>query len=90
MPIQNDGNAGEIVKALRAAGACVEYWVPHARQKGLPDIVVSIGGRIFLMEIKIPGAQKKKSQLEFHARWQSPIFTVHSVAEALAVIGVVA
>jgi Holliday junction resolvase len=90
MKVHNDGNARAIVEALRAAGASVHWWVPSARQRGLPDLVVGHGGRTYLLEVKAErrGAKLSEGQEQFHATWRgAPIATVRTIEEAIAVIG---
>lgn len=90
---KTDANHAEIVSALRAAGRRV---LDLSRVgSGCPDILVSVGGRLILMEIKIPlgprgGASKSKltpDQEAFRRQW--PVVVVRSVAEALLATGVV-
>jgi hypothetical protein len=83
-----DRNQPEIVAALRKFGAKV---IPtHTVGQGMPDLVVTYGGRTFLVEIKDgmkpPSARKlTPAQEEFHAAWTGEIHVVESIEQALAV-----
>lgn len=84
-----DANQPEIVKALRAAGCTVEHL--HTVGKGCPDLLCAIAGHNFLIEVKDgskdPSAQKlKPTQVEWHAKWNTDVYVVNSVAVALAVV----
>jgi len=87
-----DSNHHEIVAALRAAGRRV---LDLSRVgSGCPDLLVCVGGKLLLMEVKTPlgpkgGASKSKltpDQEAFRHQW--PFVVVRSVAEALAATGV--
>jgi hypothetical protein len=85
---KNDSTAKAIVEALRKAGAVVEYWVPSARQKGLPDLVVGYKGETYLLEVKASDGRVSAAQAAWHATWQGgPIATVFTVEGALVAIG---
>jgi Holliday junction resolvase len=83
-----DRNQPEIVAALRSIGARV---VPtHTVGQGFPDLVVAIGSRTILIEIKDGQKVKSKRRLtpqqeEFHAAWTGEIYVVETIEEALAV-----
>lgn len=84
-----DANQPEIVKALRAAGAAVQHL--HAVGAGCPDLLCSIDGRNFLVEVKDgdkpPSAQKlTPDQVEWHKNWKAPVYIVNSVETALDLV----
>jgi hypothetical protein len=86
-----DNNQREIVKALRACGASVLSLA--ALGKGVPDLLVSIGVRTLMLEIKDgnkpPSARKLTAdQQRFHSAWQGKIAVVTSVDEALKAVGI--
>ena len=81
-----------VVSALRAHGRRV---LDLSRVgNGCPDLLVTFGGHLLLMEVKRPlgpkgGSSKSKlraSQVEFAHQW--PVIVVRSVAEALAATGI--
>lgn len=47
---KRDANEAEIVKALRAVGASVT----QLDDRGVPDLLVGLGGRTWLLEVKLP------------------------------------
>lgn len=87
-----DSNHHEIVAALRKAGRRVLDL--SGVGNGCPDILVLVGDRLILMEIKIPkgprgGTSQSKltsDQVSFAYQW--PVVIVRSVAEALAATGI--
>lgn len=87
-----DANQPEIVKALRAVGACVQSLA--AVGDGVPDLLVGMRGETFLIEIKDgqrPPSERQLTadQIEWHAGWRGGrCVVVGSVTEALAAIGV--
>jgi len=75
-----DSNQGVIVKALERIGCQVE---PLSGCAGMPDLLVSLGARLFLLEVKNKDGKNKvgKEQIEFHKRF--PVAIVRTVEEAL-------
>lgn len=85
-----DRNHGEIVKALRAAGAGVCDL--SAVGSGCPDLLASYRGQWFLLEVKDGKKPPSKRQLTpdqqaWHALHRAPVAVVKDVDEALAAIG---
>lgn len=91
--IKSDAPTKRIVKALREAGASVEYFKARTGRgnKGRPDILVGFAGRNYLFEIKDPrNGRLSEEQVLFHANWQgAKIEVVTSEADALITIGLV-
>ena len=89
-----DANQAEIVDALRKAGATVQDL--HEVGKGCPDILVGYYTYEYcdltevniLMEIKAPGGKLNKREQEWHNSWRGQVVVVHSIEEALEVLGV--
>ena len=79
---RTDANQAEIIKALKSIGVSVEYIK-------LPlDLLVCHKGETALMEVKMPGEQLNKNQVEFIATWPGKVHVVRSPEEAVrAVIG---
>jgi len=86
-----DGNQAEIVRALRQYGATVESLANEGG--GVPDLLVGIQGRNLLMDVKDGKAKPSQQRLtadekEWHANWRGSVWTVRSVAEALAAVSI--
>ncbi len=85
---KQDANASAIVSALRAAGCVVRYIDCPVGVGGIPDILVGFQGKTYLMELKVRLGRLNPKQKEFHASWNGgPLAVVHSVDEALRVVG---
>lgn len=90
---RRDSNEPDIITALVEAGCIVET----LSKKGVPDLLVwsPFQTRIILIEVKDPGASKKKRDLNehqaaFHSRWRSvgaPVYKVSSIDGALIAAG---
>ena len=78
-----DANQQEIIDALKRIGCEVE---PISGCAGMPDLLVSLGSRLFLIEVKnIEGKNKvNDDQVEFHKRF--PTSVVRCPEEALEVV----
>ena len=81
-----DYNQKEIVNALRKMGVTVH--VTSDIGKGFPDLVVSVRGRIWLIEIKngmlSPSRQRlTDKEQEFHQLWKDHIKIINSVQKAI-------
>lgn len=86
-----DLNQGEIVNALRQAGASV--LITNRVGRGFPDLAVGFRGRNILMEVK-NGKNSygrrgfNKNQQKFHDEWRGePPVIVRSIDDALRVLG---
>jgi len=95
-PARRDKNEKPIVKALRAAGASVQY----LNDTGAPDLLVGHQGKMFLLEVKAEhgkaeshGKKTESGLRETQERWwkawhgPSPVIVTNS-EEALRAIGV--
>jgi len=85
-----DENQPKIVKALYQAGCDVQTLA--AVGKGCPDLLVSIGGKNYLLEIKDgdkpPSARRlTPDQVEWHRKWRGQVDIVRTVDEALKAVG---
>jgi len=85
-----DENQPEIVAALHKAGAQVQTLA--AVGKGCPDLLVSLGGVNYLLEVKNPEKPKADrrltpAQVVWHNKWRSPVAIVHSIEAALKAVG---
>ena len=84
-----DDNQGEIVLALRAAGATVRI---ITQGDGIPDLLVGYNKHTILMEVKdgekVPSKQKlTPAEEKFHREWTGgTCVIVNSVESALQVL----
>lgn len=88
-----DANQEQVVSALRAAGAAVQSLA--AIGKGVPDLLVSFRGNLFLLEVKdgakVPSAQKlTDAQVKWHQAWGALVEVVNSPEQALRAVGAMA
>jgi hypothetical protein len=86
-----DGNQGDIVDALLAAGASVQSLA--AVGAGCVDILAGYRGVNYLIEVKDPtqaacDRRLTPMQKKWHAEWQGRAHLVETVDQALMVIGV--
>lgn len=84
---RTDSNQAEIVAALRGVGCGV---VDTSRLgRGFPDLIVTRAGRgVFLIEVKSEKGKLNERQKQWHAEWKGQVSVVHSVEEALRVVGI--
>lgn len=73
---QRDENEAEIVAALRAVGACVA----KLEGIGVPDLVVSFGGTLTLVEVKCIKQGSKRAHKGKHDNEAHPELTPAQVA----------
>jgi Holliday junction resolvase len=73
-----DVNQPELVKAFRTLGCSVLSLA--AVGKGVPDLLVSIKGITWLVEVKMPKGKETQDQVEFAANWQGCRAIVRDVA----------
>jgi hypothetical protein len=75
-----DGPHAAIREALEAVGASVYSGGPL-------DLIVGMGRRTYLLEVKGPRGQLRATQKAFLERWRGHAVVVRSIDEALAAIG---
>ena len=63
-----DKNHSEVVEAFRKMGASVLSLAPLGR--GIPDLLVAIGGVTWLVEIKSKKGKENDLQLEWAENWR--------------------
>ena len=63
-----DKNHSEVVEAFRKMGASVLSLAPLGR--GIPDLLVAIGGVTWLIEIKSKKGKENDLQLEWAENWK--------------------
>jgi len=73
----------EIVAALLKAGCTVR----KINAAGIPDLLVGLANRNYLLEVKQPGKNLTVAQHHLHMRWRGQIAIVHTPEEALRVVG---
>ena len=77
---RRDANEPAIVEALQAQG----FTVDRISGKGIPDLLVSKAGRLWLCEVKMPKGTFKPAQTAWRERWRGPEpITLRSVDDAL-------
>lgn len=78
-----DANQQEIINALKKIGCEVETLSGCA---GMPDLLVALGRRLFLLEIKnVEGKNEvNDDQVEFHKRFKTKI--IRNIEEALEAV----
>lgn len=86
---RTDRTHGEVVAAFRAAGCSVQSLA--AVGGGVPDLLIGMSGRAFLVEVKDgqapPSARRlTPAQLAWREAWRGPWALVHSAEEALALV----
>ena len=80
---RRDDNEAPIVRVLEKCGALV---CPLSIA-GMPDLLVAYRGQLLLLEVKRPRRELSDAQ-QRQADLGWPVTTVHSIAEALALLGV--
>ena len=80
---KRDRNEKEIVSALEGVG-CV---VHRLSQAGIPDLLVSRNHVNYLIEVKEPRGSLTEDQKYFFETWRGQAAIVHTVEEAMEVVG---
>jgi len=81
---KRDSNEKEIRKGLRALGV----YVQNASIPGWPDLWAGWQGVNYLLEVKQPGEKLTPLEAEFFATWPGQAAVVHSLTEAMSVLGI--
>ena len=84
---KTDANQAEIVEALRGLGYCTVHSL-HAVGGGVPDLLVGIGGRNYLVEVKDgskpPSARKlTPDQVDWHRDWLGSVHVFDNVRDVV-------
>ena len=75
-----DTNQKEIVTELRKRGFEVIHL--HKEGKGVPDLLVSSSGEMWLVEVKSLKGKYTMDQLQFFQKWKGkPILTIRSIED---------
>lgn len=82
-----DETQREIVQALRKCGCSVLSLTTIGN--GCPDLLVGIGNRNVLLEIKSGDGKLNALQQTWLLSWNGPVRVVRSVDDALAALGLV-
>lgn len=77
-----DGNQSEVVAALRKVGC--EVLDLSRVGSGCADLLVRLGFRLKLLEVKRPGGKLNKVQQEWHRRWLPHVVVVETPEQAVA------
>ena len=83
-----DVNQPELVKAFRTLGCSVLSLASMG--KGVPDLLVSIKGITWLVEVKMPKGKETPDQVEFATSWQGCRAIVRDVAGVATVCRIMA
>lgn len=83
-----DGNQTELIEAFRTLGCSVLSLA--AMGKGVPDLLVSIKGITWLVEVKMPKGKETPDQVEFAASWQGCRAIVRDMAGVATVFRIMA
>ena len=86
MPKRADANQPEIVKVFRDLGYTVQHL--HMVGKGCPDILCSLRGSNYLIEIKDgskrPSARKlTQDEKDWHEAWKGQVDIIESIDDVL-------
>jgi len=76
-----DANQAEIVEALRSVGAAVQSLAAVGR--GVPDLLVGFRGKLYLLEVKMPGEKLTPRELTWHTLWAGYASIVYSAEDAI-------
>ena len=76
-----DANQAEIVDALRSVGAAVQSLAAVGR--GVPDLLVGFRGKLYLLEVKMPGEKLTPRELTWHTFWAGYASIVYSAEDAI-------
>lgn len=76
-----DGNHTAIVKEFRRLGCSVVSLA--AVGGGVPDLLVGLGGRNFLVEVKLPKGKVSELQKQWHEDWNGYATVVRSIEEVM-------
>ena len=87
--LRTDSNEREITAALRKLGASVVHI--NAMTAGVPDLLVGLYGRNWLIEVKMPKTGRlSDSQNKWRDEWRgSRPFVIHDAADVVAFVGLV-
>ena len=81
---RTDLNQGEIVRALKAAGASVSLL--HRVGEGVPDLLVGWKGVNLLLEVKGLSGKLTPAQGRWHDEWEGRVHVVRTAVGALALL----
>jgi Holliday junction resolvase len=86
---RRDDNEREIIEGLKRIGCTVQPL--GADKNGLPDLLVGLAGRNYLIEVKDgkkpPSATKlTPKQVEWHREWGGQVSIAKNVDEALEIV----
>ena len=82
---KRDSNHAAIKQALEDCG--VSVWDTADVGGGFPDLVCGRHGQTYLIEVKSPDGEENPKQIAKRTAWRGHWVVVHTVAEALAAVG---
>ena len=80
---RRDSNEREIIEALKKIGC--EVTTPMG-EPGMPDLLVSLGRKLVMLEIKTDKGKVNSYQEDFHKRFKGHCFVVRTAEEALEIM----
>ena len=88
---RTDDNHRNVVDEFRSTMPEATVFDASGAGNGFPDLVVGLGGRNYLFEIKDPEKCPSRRSLtddqkEFHEGWQGQVNVAHSAAEMCAIL----
>ena len=80
-----DRNQKELVRVIRDMGASVESLAPMGN--GIPDLLVGLGDKIILIEVKSEKGRLNQAQVDWRDKWRGPEpYVIRSVDDAVMLI----
>ena len=73
-----------IVNALERAGYRCQSLAAVGR--GCPDLIVSKGGSLWMIECKSPGGKLNDAQMRWHMEWPTKVYVASTPEEALEAV----
>lgn len=79
-----DANHTEMMQAFRDSGCAVLSLASMG--KGVPDLLISLGGVTWLVEVKMPNGKLTDDQVKFFSGWHGCYATVRDIEGVNTVI----
>jgi hypothetical protein len=87
---RSDANHSPIIAAYEKLGVAVVDLSKAAQfHPGLPDLLCSLHGRMWLSETKTEDGKLNEAQAHFADLWKGPIFVVHDVDDVIDTVNVI-
>lgn len=79
---KKDSNQGELVAAFRALGCSVQVISGEA----VPDLLVGVGGRNYLVEVKTETGKLRPKQEAWHRLWRGQVCVARNTNDVQALV----